>query len=167
MSAVSSVQVGIGGPNVWVRVNGRGTFQNSTGMKEFAAEMVRRGHREFIVDLRNCELMDSTFMGTLAGIAMRLGAEGKLHVVHPNARCRQVLKNLGLDRIVSVEEESTAPAPGEPLRDAEGHPPREAKRETIIEAHENLVAADPANAVRFKDVIDFLKHKEPPAEPSP
>jgi len=161
------VQVGIEGPNVWVRVDGRGTFQNSTGMKEFAAEMTRRGHREFIVDLRNCELMDSTFMGTLAGIAMRLGPEGKLHVVHPNARCRQVLKNLGLDRIVSVEEESPAAAPGEPLRDAEGNPPREAKRETIIEAHENLVAADPANAVRFKDVIDFLKHKEGSGEPSP
>lgn len=143
-----------------MRVDGRGTFQNSTGLKEFAAEMTKRGHREFIVDLKNCELMDSTFMGTLAGIAMRLGTGGKLHVIRPNTRCRQVLKNLGLDRVVSVEEEAPAPAPGEPLRDAEGNPPREAKRETIIEAHENLVAADPANAVRFKDVIDFLKHKE-------
>lgn len=161
MSAVSSVQVGIAGPVAWVRVNGRGTFQNSTGLKEFASEMTKRGHREFIVDLKDCELMDSTFMGTLAGIAMRLGADGKLHVTRPNARCRQVLRNLGLDRILSVEDEAPVSAPGEPLRDAEGNPPREAKRETIIEAHENLVAADPANAVRFKDVIDFLKHKEP------
>ena len=127
--------------------------------------MTKRGHREFVVDLKDCELMDSTFMGTLAGIAMRLGPEGKLHVIRPNARCRQVLKNLGLDRIVSVEDEPAAAAPGEPLRDAEGNPPREAKRETIIEAHENLIAADPANAVRFKDVIDFLKHKEPEDQP--
>lgn len=150
-----------------MRVDGRGTFQNSTGLKEFAAEMTRRGHREFVIDLRSCELMDSTFMGTLAGIAMRLGPEGNLHIVHPNARCRQVLKNLGLDRIVSVEEETTAPSPSAPLRDAEGNPPREAKRETIIEAHENLVAANPENAVRFKDVLDFLKHKEPSGEPRP
>ena len=161
------MQVGLADKVVWVRVDGRGTFQNSTGLKEFAAEMMRRGHREFIVDLRTCELMDSTFMGTIAGIAMRLGPGGKLHVVHPNARCRQVLKNLGLDRIVSVEEDAPVPAPGSPLRDAEGNPPREAKRETIIEAHENLVAANPENAVRFKDVLDFLKHKAPSDEARP
>jgi anti-anti-sigma factor len=158
------VQVGLAGSVVWVRVEGRGTFQNSTGLKEFATEMMKRDHKEFVIDLKNCELMDSTFMGTLAGIAMRLGSGGKLHVVHPNARCRQVLKNLGLDRVVSVDDDAPVGAPGEPLRDAEGNPPREAKRETIIEAHENLVAADPANAVRFKDVIDFLKHKDPSGE---
>lgn len=158
------MQVGLAGPVVWVRVEGRGTFQNSTGLKEFATEMMKRDHKEFVIDLKNCELMDSTFMGTLAGIAMRLGSAGKLHVVHPNARCRQVLKNLGLDRVVSVDDDAPVGAPGEPLRDAEGNPPREAKRETIIEAHENLVAADPANAVRFKDVIDFLKHKDPSGE---
>lgn len=158
------MQVGLAGPVVWVRVEGRGTFQNSTGLKEFATEMMKRDHKEFVIDLKNCELMDSTFMGTLAGIAMRLGSGGKLHVVHPNARCRQVLKNLGLDRVVSVDDDAPVGAPGEPLRDAEGNPPREAKRETIIEAHENLVAADPANAVRFKDVIDFLKHKDPSGE---
>lgn len=158
------MQVGLAGSVVWVRVEGRGTFQNSTGLKEFATEMMKRDHKEFVIDLKNCELMDSTFMGTLAGIAMRLGSGGKLHVVHPNARCRQVLKNLGLDRVVSVDDDAPVGAPGEPLRDAEGNPPREAKRETIIEAHENLVAADPANAVRFKDVIDFLKHKDPSGE---
>jgi hypothetical protein len=75
------------------------------------------------------------------------------------------MKNLGLDRVVAVEEEPTGNEPPPPLRDAEGNPPREARRETIIEAHRNLVAADPANEVRFKDVIEFLQHKEPPDEP--
>lgn len=161
------MQVGLSGRTAWVRVDGRGTFQNSTGLKEFAAEMTRRGHRDFVVDLKDCELMDSTFMGTLAGIALRLGTGGTLHIVRPNARCRQVMKNLGLDRIVSVENEAAAGEPAPPLQDAEGNPPREAKRETIIEAHENLVAADPANEVRFKDVIEFLKHKEPDKETDP
>jgi anti-sigma B factor antagonist len=154
------VQVGVDGPTVWVRVQGRGSFQNSTGLKEFAAEMAGRGHREFIVDLKDCELMDSTFMGTLAGIALKLGREGNLRVIRANNRCRSVLQNLGLDRVFTVEE-AVPDAPAEPLHDAEGHPPREAKRETIIEAHENLVAANPDNAVRFKDVIEFLQHKEP------
>jgi len=155
------VQVGVAGPAAWVRVAGRGTFQNSTGLKEFAAEMMRGGHREFIVDLKDCELMDSTFMGTLAGIALRLGNEGALRVINANGRCRQVMKNLGLDHIVVMDDGRQATSPAPPLREAEGHPPRQARREAIIEAHENLAAVAPENEVRFKDVIDFLQHKKP------
>ena len=84
MSAISSVQVGLAGNVVWVRVDGRGTFQNSAGLKEFAAEMTRRGHRDFVVDLATCELMDSTFLGTLTGVALGLRPDGKLTVVHAN-----------------------------------------------------------------------------------
>ena len=40
-------------------------------------------------------------------------------------------------------------------------PPQMARRETIIQAHENLVAANPANAIRFKDVLEFLQQKAP------
>ena len=166
MSAVSSVQVGVGDSAVWIRVQGRGSFQNSTGLKEFAKQMAGRGHRHFVVDLKDCELMDSTFMGTLAGIALKLGPEGSLRVIRANDRCRSILRNLGLDRVFTVDDSSATPPPAE-LHEAEGHPPREAKRETIIEAHENLVAANPDNAVRFKDVIDFLKHEDQDGQAHP
>ena len=79
MSAVSSVQVGVAGPAAWVRVDGRGSFQNSSGLKDFAAEMKQRGIRQFVIDLKSCELMDSTFLGTLAGLALgsSVGLGGK------------------------------------------------------------------------------------------
>ena len=160
MSSISSVQVGVAGPSAWVRINGRGTFQNSAGLKEFAAEMMRRGQREFVVDLAACELMDSTFLGTLTGIALGLPPGGKLTVVRANDRNRAVMQNLGLDRIFAVEESAPAPAPGR-MEDAETNPPQKARRETIIQAHENLVAANPANAIRFKDVLEFLQQKAP------
>ena len=157
MSAVSSVQVGVTGPAAWVRIEGRGTFQNSAGLKKFAAEMQRRGLREFVIDLKDCELMDSTFLGTLTGIALSLGPDGKFTIVRTNARNRDVLRNLGLDRIFAVEDTLPAPAPSL-LESAE---PLTARRETIIEAHENLVAANPDNAIRFKDVLEFLRHEAP------
>ena len=153
------MQVGLAGNVVWVRVDGRGTFQNSSGLKEFAAEMTRRGHREFVVDLAACELMDSTFLGTLTGIALGLRPDGKLTVVRANARNRDVLANLGLDRIFTVEDMAPDPEPAD-MRSAEPGAPRPARRETIVEAHENLVAASPENAVRFKDVLEFLQNKE-------
>lgn len=157
VSVASSVQVGVSGPSVWIRVSGRGSFQNSGGVKEFGAEMARRGHREFIVDLAECELMDSTFLGTLAGIALKVRGDGSVRIVRANPRNRQVLRNLGLDRVLAVEDEPSPAAPAGSWTEAAGIAP--ARRETIIEAHESLVAANPENAVRFKDVIEFLKQE--------
>lgn len=145
---------------MWIRVVGRGSFQNSTGLKEVAAKMSALGHHEFIIDLKDCELMDSTFMGTLAGIAIKLGDGGHIRIIRANPRNRQVLANLGLDRILSLEDTAPVPPPQGRMRNAEGHPPRRAERGAIIEAHENLVAANPENSIRFKDVIEFLKQEE-------
>ena len=152
------MQVGVAGPSVWVRIEGRGTFQNSAGLKELAAEMMRRGHRDFIVDLATCELMDSTFLGTLTGIALGLPDGGKLTVIRANERNRGVMQNLGLDRIFAVLESTPVAAPGR-LEDAETNPPQTARREAIVQAHENLAAVNPENAIRFKDVLDFLQQK--------
>jgi len=87
----SSIQVGVSGPAVWVKVEGRGNFLNSGNLKEFAREMVDRGYREFIVDLANCAMMDSTFMGTMAGMALRLKelGQGHLHIVHCGTRSHE------------------------------------------------------------------------------
>ena len=60
------------GPAVWVRVEGKGSFLNSGNLKQFAREVVDRGYREFVIDLHDCAMMDSTFMGTMAGLALRL-----------------------------------------------------------------------------------------------
>src|SRR5437763_3562208 len=80
----STIQVGVRGPTVWVKVEGKGSFLNSGNLKEFTREMVNRGYREFVVDLKNCAMMDSTFMGTMAGVALRLRdlGHGHLPVVH-------------------------------------------------------------------------------------
>lgn len=151
------MQAGLAGSTVWLRVHGRGTFQNSTGLKMFAAEMIGRGHREFILDLADCELMDSTFIGTLAGLASRLGSGGVLKVTRANARNLEVLRNLGLDRLLQITDTAPLPPPESELREAPKPAGRQAQRETIIEAHEALVASNPENAVRFRDVLSFLR----------
>src|SRR5437764_10488259 len=73
--------------------------------------MVDRGYREFVVDLVDCVMMDSTFMGTMAGLALRLKelGQGHLRVVHCGERSRQLLSGLGLDQLFQISR--TAPAP--------------------------------------------------------
>ena len=105
MNTTSSVQVGCVDRAVWVKVEGRGTFQNSAGLKEFVKQMIQRGYRDFVVDLRDCEQMDSTFMGTLAGVALRLRelGQGGLRTINVNDRNCGLLSSLGLDQLFHVE----------------------------------------------------------------
>ena len=144
---------------MWLKVNGRGPFQNSPGVKEFVKQMIQRGHRDFVVDLDGCELMDSTFMGTLAGVALRLReiGQGGLRAVNVNVRNASLLENLGLDQLFTVETGHVADSP-ETLRRTEVIPGEDAK-ETVLEAHEALIEADADNAVKFKDVVEYLRQE--------
>ena len=163
----SSIQVGVNGPAVWVRVEGKGSFLNSGNLKEFAQEMVNRGYREFVIDLQNCAMMDSTFMGTMAGVALRLKelGHGHLHVIHCGQRSRDLLSGLGLDQIFSIHTNGSTAPDCESLGEAKAETPappttEEAKKEqaqTMLEAHEALCEAAPENFLRFKDVLEYLK----------
>jgi anti-sigma B factor antagonist len=169
----SSIQVGVYGPAVWVKVEGKGNFLNSGNLKEFAREMVNRGYREFVIDLENCAMMDSTFMGTMAGVALRLKelGHGHLYVVHCGSRSRELLQGLGLDQIFSIHSNgATAPECEKIEESAKSGSAEEQKKEqaeTMLEAHEALCQAAPENLLRFKDVLDYLKqdlHQETAAE---
>jgi anti-sigma B factor antagonist len=158
----SSILVGVNGPAVWVRVEGKGNFLNSGSLKEFAQEMVNRGYREFIIDLEHCAMMDSTFMGTMAAVALRLKelGQGHLHVIHCGDRSRELLSGLGLDQIFDIKANgATAPECKEVKEGAHDAATAEKRErvETMLEAHEALCEAAPENLSRFKDVLDYLK----------
>jgi anti-sigma B factor antagonist len=161
VTAHPSILVGTANRTVWVRVEGKGSFLNSTGLKEFSKEMINRGHREFVVDLRNCPLMDSTFMGTLAsvGLALRGLGQGELRVINLNERNRDLLTNLGLDQLFTIVLDgvpvAAEPARQQPLTEAPAD--KLTQKQTMLEAHEACVEADGANAAKFKDVIEYLK----------
>ena len=166
----SSIQVGVSGPAVWVRVAGRGSFLNSGSVKEFGREMVKRGFREFVFDLGDCVMMDSTFMGTMAGVALRLKelGQGRLHVVHCGGRSRDLLSGLGLDQIFDIHANGNA-APQCELLKKGGEAEAEKKQEqagTMLAAHEALCQAAPENLPKFKDVLEYLKQDLNPESPA-
>ena len=122
--------------------------------------MINRGFREFAVDLKTCPVMDSTFMGTLAGIALRLRelGQGHLRVTNLNDRNGDLLSNLGLDQLFIIEprgEKLPQPAAQVPL--ATAAPDKVTQAQTMLEAHEACVEANEANAAKFKDVLEYLK----------
>lgn len=124
--------------------------------------MVERGYREFIVDLDHCATMDSTFMGTMAGMALRLKelGHGHLRVVHCPERSRELLSGLGLDQLFAIDSNGADAPECEALRQSRKNSEPEQKneqRKDMLEAHEALCEAAPENLMRFKDVLDYLK----------
>ncbi|PYJ18089.1 MAG: hypothetical protein DME96_03740 [Verrucomicrobia bacterium] len=135
--------------------------------------MLDRGYREFVVDLADCVMMDSTFMGTMASVALRLKelGRGHLHVVHCADRSRALLFGLGLDQIFDIPANgATSPeceAFERVFRDQSRESKKKEQTETMLEAHEALCEAAPENLFRFKDVLDYLKqdlHHETPSK---
>jgi len=158
----ASILVGVTGNAVYIKVRGKGSFQNSPALKEFARQMLERGHRIFAFDLGECTVMDSTFMGTLAGMALRLRESGgTLLVRNVNERNFELLRNLGLNNLFEIEPSSELLAAGstndESALETENELSRSENAACMIEAHEALVDAAPENLARFKDVLEYLK----------
>jgi anti-sigma B factor antagonist len=148
---------------VWIRVEGKGSFQNSPGLKEFTRKMIEDGRRQLVVDLKNCPAMDSTFMGTLAGIALRLkeAGNGSLWVVNRNERNSELLSGLGLDALFSEGVPPTSNGISNSGTAIQQVNDKAMTREVMREAHETCVEVNPENAERFRDVLEYLKSTPP------
>ena len=141
---------------VYIRVEGKGTFGNSPCLRDFAVKMIEEDRRDFVIDLSHCPSMDSTFMGILAGIAMRLTevGGGNLWVINMNERNADLLDGLGISALFSdapVPLPGASPAPVETVQ-----ADKATTREVMREAHEACVKVNPANAEKFRDVLEHL-----------
>ncbi len=145
-----------------LRVVGRGSFKCAPAFKEFAAAALDRGARLLVLDLTACVGMDSTFMGVMAGLALRLRgvAGGRVVCVNLSPHTRGLLATLGLDLLVQTAMAGQTPPELQPLladapRQEIGGAPADSA--AMLEAHENLVAASASNLPRFKDVLACLR----------
>jgi anti-anti-sigma factor len=165
VSAPSNILVGHVGELFWLRVEGKGTFQNSLQVKDTFARMTEAGVRAFVVDLERCPIMDSTFLGTLTGAAVQLrDVDGTLSVVNANPRNLQLMTSLGLDYILDVDvagekfvaQRRRVTAQLENCAETAGTT-RTDQAEHVLEAHQALADLSEDNQCRFQDVIDFLE----------
>ena len=149
---------------VVVRIEGRACFANSAGLRDFFHQMVAQGRTRFVLDFDHCASMDSTFLGVLAGEALELRRQappGSLVLCRIGRRNLELVRNLGLHRLLTVDAGEAPPAanPGAaPLVNGREHGELEDAR-LVLEAHESLVAADPSNRGKFQDVMLFLRRR--------
>jgi len=149
---------------VLVRIEGRAAFTNSGCLKDFFAEMLKAGKTRFVLDFQACTSMDSTFLGVLAGAALqirKLAPPGGLTLVRIGERNLELIRNLGLHRLATVDAGASNLAfdggQSQALTECKKNEIESAK--LVLEAHENLVSADSANAAKFQDVLAFLRNR--------
>ena len=148
----------------WIRCEGKGSFVSSPALKKWVDAEIDSGVLCVVVDLEACTGMDSTFMGTLAGLAMRLlkCSGGKLQIAAPGEKNQKSLEGLGLDVLMQIDppkaewrgrmgevREKLTPfnMVGSKVSDAP----------YVLEAHQKLCEADDRNAEKFGTVLEFLE----------
>jgi anti-anti-sigma regulatory factor len=162
--ATSSVNLSVlvGKNFACVKITGRANFSSSPDFKTLLEELVRRGYGHFIIDLSECVLMDSTFLGILSGFGLKLNPSGSpdkcgIELLNPNPRVTELLENLGALHLFKLITGALAlPSDVKACVPESIHPTHEQITRTSLEAHQTLMAVNPENVARFKDVTQFL-----------
>lgn len=146
-----------------IKIAGRANCNSSIDFRTVAARLQAAGRLYFVIDLSECVLMDSTFLGVLAGFGLKMRQSGEaatgggVTLLNPNARVTELLENLGLLELFQITRGNlTATETLESYAAAPTHPSREELTRACLEAHETLMAINPENIARFKDVATFL-----------
>ncbi|QSR85642.1 STAS domain-containing protein [Methylacidimicrobium sp. B4] len=140
-----------------LKVIGAGSFEHSFSLRQYCENFIQCGSERFLVDLTECTYLDSTFLGTLAGPALKLRKTGgTFQVAGSSRRVAESIRTLGLDRLFECVEHLTPYDAGD-LRPLEsGAPHRETTGELLLQAHQTLLECDPKNAPKFQDLVSYL-----------
>lgn len=143
---------------------------NSPALKSVAEQYLNDGGSAIVVDLELCPGVDSTFMGTLAGLARRcMATGGTLQIASPTARAREAMESLGLDMLMDIDpmeafwtedidsrraalagDDRAAVAEEEPLSEL-------ARTRHVLEAHNTLRSMNRQNDETFGYVCETLE----------
>ena len=144
--------------------------------KAFGDARIAAGETCLVVDLGACTGMDSTFMGTLAGIAARLATlpGGSLQIADSGDRNRRSLEDLGLDFLMEIDPPATAwRTMIETIRNSLQPPPAPGslgqiqRARHVLEAHQTLTGINAQNAHKFDAVVTLLENELAVKDPLP
>ena len=160
--ASANLSVLVGKNFACIKIVGRANFASSPDFKTLLSELAQKGFAHFIIDLGECVLMDSTFLGVLAGFGMKLNpngapAERGIELHNATLRVSELLENLGAVQLFKLTSgPMQLPADVKSCTPETINPSHEQIARTSLEAYETLMAMNPENVARFKDVAQFL-----------
>jgi anti-sigma B factor antagonist len=160
IKTASALCVAVVEHTAFIKVPGRANYASSIDLKNLVGELRQAGFSEFILDLRECLTMDSTFLGVLAGLVLRNNhpepEAPTIELLNANSRVLDLIENLGVLSMFKVKNED---APStlifEPTND-HPEPSKEEVTRNCLDAHRTLMNLNPANIPKFKEVTQFM-----------
>jgi anti-sigma B factor antagonist len=162
-----------------IKIVGRANFSSSLDFKTLVNMLEQQHYDCFVLDLSDCMLMDSTFLGNLAGFALEVNnpANGNgncngngnghsaghpVELLNPNPRIMELLDSLGMTHLFTIIKGTFTPPKNCSSMDVAEmpRPTHDELKTNCARAHEILMALDPANIDRFKDVQLFLSEQQ-------
>lgn len=155
------LSVWIGEHSACIRVSGRANFAISLQFRKLLQHLRGKGQAKVLLDLSECQFMDSTFLGILAYEANSLAAgrggtvEPGMELLNANLNVRDIIQDLGVAHLVRFAERDLTKADFQEVPGTGGASAIDLNR-TCLEAHELLMALHPANVEKFRDVARFF-----------
>ena len=156
------MRVAVNGPLVCVKIGGRACFEAGPSFKTLTDELCQRGKTQFLFDLTECQQMDSTLLGLMAGLAIRLAptsapaADCAVKLLNVSERIAELLESVGVDHLFTILSDLPLDEAGWEILRADAGAGREKLAQASLEAHRTLMELDPGNVPKFKDVARFL-----------
>ncbi|MFL2859328.1 MAG: STAS domain-containing protein [Pontiellaceae bacterium] len=148
--------------SIYVCVNGRGSFQNSTALKEYVKkQLIKTSPKKILLDMTSCSGMDSTFMGVLAGLASSTKKTNShtFTLINLSKKNEKLLTTLGVSKILDYQSDDKSNIKNkindDNLSALTANQNKTTK--TSLEAHKTLVKIEPKNLKEFKNVIELLE----------
>ncbi len=144
---------------ILLRVDGKGTHLTSHLFKRYVLQCLTENRKHFHVDLSQCSYMDSTFLGMMAGIGIKMKQQSlpAIKLVNINDRVRGMFESLGIDHLFEMIQQANVAANFSEVQG--GGDSKDGKTREMLEAHEKLVEVSKANEAKFRDVIALLREE--------
>lgn len=144
---------------VIIQVFGLGNMFLAPTLESFVNSEMKTGFSNFIVDLRTCQGMDSTFMGTFIGLTAAIqSCGGWFCLVNVSPDNLALLKMLGILHVVPIKN-GDFPSPDNNASFLFPTSDPYARRDQIHKAHRQLISANPENETRFGAFIAAMEEE--------
>lgn len=141
-----------------VKVVGRATFAVGPTLRNLVQRIESDAENKNVsIDLGKCTGMDSTFMGILAMLALKIKDEKRsIQIANANEANQKLLNGLGLNKIFEYTDTSEDEKHNWGKEENKSTTLKE-NAETVLQAHKSLIETDTSNVEKFQKVVDAVE----------
>ena len=138
-------------------LSGRITWVLGEALLAAAIETID-ARRTLLIDLGDCEYLDSTLLGTLHEVISRFDAAGlKASIQRASRRLVSAFQEVSMDTVLDHLSNSVKPIPADRKPIAIPATDIRNSQQHLLKAHEILASLSEVNRQKFADVIDTIK----------